>query len=103
MLNLIWPLLGEPDWSEQRARMGTLLHALLERGRREGRLREEIGTADVVFPIIRFSRPVEVGLSREDERALAHRHLDIYVDGLGTGRVTRDALPDLPVLGRWAG
>ena len=53
VLNLIRPLLDDPDWTEQRARTTTLLDAILERG-------------------------------KEDERALAHRQLDIYIDGLGT-------------------
>jgi hypothetical protein len=38
--------------------------------------------ADVVFALIRFSRPVAIGLPPEEERALARRHLDIYLAGL---------------------
>lgn len=85
VLNLVRPLLGGPDWSDQRTRMTTVLEAILERGKEEGRVRRDTSTADIVFPVIRFSRPVAVGLPRADERAMAHRHLDIYIDGLGTG------------------
>jgi hypothetical protein len=57
---------------------------------------------DVVFAIIRFSRPVAVGLSRPDERAIAHRHLDIYVDGLGVADHAGTLLADLSELrGSW--
>lgn len=101
VLNLIHPLLGDPDWSAQRTRMTTLLAAILEQGKEDGRLRHETHVADIVFPIIRFSRPVALGLPRADERAIAHRHLDIYIDGLGTGDPTAHPLPEPPVLGRW--
>ena len=101
VLNLIRPLLDDPDWTDQRTRMTTLLEAMLERGKNDGRLRRETRTADIVFPVIRFSRPVAVGLPRADERALAHRHLDIYIDGLGSGHPPKRPLPDPPVLRRW--
>jgi hypothetical protein len=32
--------------------------------------------------LIRFARPLAVGLPPGEERALAHRHLDFYIDGL---------------------
>lgn len=92
VLNLIHPLLDEPDWTEQRTRMATLLASILERGKDDGRLRRETSPPDIVFPVIRFSRPVAIGLSHAEERAIAHRHLDIYIDGLGTGDRTTHPL-----------
>jgi hypothetical protein len=103
VLNLIRPLLDDPDWTEQRTRMTALLDAILERGKDDGRLRPDTRTPDIVFPVIRFSRPVALGLPRADERAIAHRHLDIYIDGLGTGDPTEHPLAEPPVLGRWTG
>jgi hypothetical protein len=79
--------------------MATLLDAILERGKHDGRVRRETSIADIVFPVIRFSRPVTVGLPRDDERALAHRHLDIYIDGLGADATTHP-LPAPPVSSR---
>lgn len=84
VLNLIHPLLDHPDWSTQRVRVTALFEAMLESGKRESLLRGDVEIADIVFAVIRFSRPLAIGLSRADERALAHRHLDLYVDGLGT-------------------
>lgn len=84
VLNLAHPLLGAPEWPDQRARMTTLLDDIVRAGKEAGRLRPDTTAADVVFPVIRFSRPVAIGLPHHEERALAHRHLDIYVDGLGT-------------------
>lgn len=101
VLNLIRPLLDDPDWTDQRTRMTTLLEAILERGKNDGRLRRETRTLDIVLPVIRFSRPVAVGLLRACERAIAHRHLDIYIDGLGTGDPKKHPLPEPPVLGSW--
>lgn len=83
VLNLIYPLLEGPDWSGQRPRAAALLEAMLERDKSEGLVRDDVGFADIVFAIIRFSRPVAIGMSQSDERAIAHRHLDIYIDGLG--------------------
>ena len=103
VLNLIRPLLHGADWATQRHRIDTLLEAVLDRGRHDGTIRPEVRRADVVFAIIRFSRCLGVGLSREDERALAHRHLDIYLNGLSTGRVHHRPLPEPPVLQRWTG
>lgn len=103
VLNLIHPLVDDPDWTEERRRISTLLDELLDRGRSDGSLRPEASGPDVAFAVIRFSRPVALGLSHADERALAHRHLDIYVDGLGTGARTGHQLPSPSVLDRWAG
>ncbi len=101
VLNLIHPLVGNPDWQDQRSRIGALVEAILERAKWEGSLRHETQPADIVFAVIRFCRPVSLGLSPADERAMAHRHLDIYIDGLGTGHAPRDPLPQPAVLERW--
>lgn len=101
VLNLIRPLLDDPDWTGPRARMTALLEAIIDQAKREGRLRAETHLADVVFAVIRFSRPVALGLSRLDERALAHRHLDIYLAGLGRGDPAQHPLPEPPVLQRF--
>lgn len=81
-LNLIHPLLDRPDWTPQRSRIAPLLTEMLERGKHDGSLRGDAQPEDVVFAVIRYSRPIEVGLPRADERAIAHRHLDLYIDGL---------------------
>lgn len=99
-LNLIRPLLDDPDWTQQRTRMATFFESVLKQGKQDGRLRQETQTADIVFAVIRFSRPVALGLSRSDERLIAHRHLDIYIDGLGTADARQHPLPDAPVLKR---
>ena len=101
VLNLVHPLLEDPDWSDPQARMTGLLDTILERGRRDGRLRPEVEIPDIVFAAIRFSRPIALGLPRADERALAHRHLDIYLDGLRSAATAPQPLPEPAVLARW--
>lgn len=99
VLNLVKPLLHDADWAARRHRIDALLGAILDRGRRDGSVRPETRLADIAFAVIRFSRPLTIGLPRDDERDLAHRHLDIYLDGLSTGG--RRLLPEPPVLKRW--
>jgi AcrR family transcriptional regulator len=102
VLNLIHPLLDNPDWTAQRARITPLLVAIVERGRRDGSLRDEAQIPDVVFAVIRFSRPVELGLPLCEERTIAHRHLDIYIDGLRSIGRTRQLLPQPTAFEQWA-
>lgn len=100
VLNLIYPLLDGPDWTADRARSAMLLGAILERGKGDGLIRDEVGIPDLVFAVIRFSRPVSMGLSPDYERAIAHRHLDIYIDGLGSADHVWTPLTELPTLNR---
>lgn len=98
VLNIVHPLL-DGDWREQRVRMTALLTAMLEQGKQAGRLRDDVRIVDIVLPVIRFSRPLAIGLPRADELAIAHRHLDIYLDGLGV--CGPQPLPVPPELDRW--
>ncbi|MFF8814962.1 TetR/AcrR family transcriptional regulator [Streptomyces pactum] len=54
---------------------------LLDRARRAGLVRADVAVGDIAFMIIRLSRPLPGGRFPHDEE-LAHRHLDIYFDGL---------------------
>ncbi|MBB3314117.1 AcrR family transcriptional regulator [Rhizobium sp. BK196] len=82
VVNIIHPLLEKPDWPDLRGRAETMLRSIVGRAVREGHLRSDLSERDIVFALIRFARPLAVGLSPADERAIAHRHLDIYIDGL---------------------
>ena len=82
VLNIIHPVLNGPDWSAQRATIAPLLEAIVDRCKSDGSTRRDLQLGDIVFPLIRFSRPLKVGLPPEEERALARRHLDTYLAGL---------------------
>lgn len=55
---------------------------LLARARSVGAIRPDVVFGDIVLMIIRLSRPLPGGGRIPDDDALAHRQLDLYVDGL---------------------
>lgn len=83
-VNIIHPLLQKPHWPDLRTRAGTLMKRLLA-GAARASLRDDLSERDIVFALTRFARPLAMGLSPSEERALAHRHLDWYIDGLCAG------------------
>lgn len=82
VLNIIHPLLDHPGWPDQRARARALLTKIVDGAQRDGLMRRDATTEDVAFAIIRACRPLAVGLSPAEERALAHRHVEICLEGL---------------------
>lgn len=82
VVNIVHPLLERRDWPDLRARAEALMQGMVKGAVRTGRVRADLSERDVVFAMIRFARPLAVGLPAAEERALAHRHLDVYIDGL---------------------
>lgn len=64
------------------------LHRIFSQARREGSLRPDVEFADVGTVLVRFARPIGGGFTPALERPVAHRQLDIYVDGLRAGTTT---------------
>lgn len=95
-VNIIHPLLDDRDWPDLRARARTLMAQLVAGAARSGAIASDFSQGDIVFALTRFARPLALGLSAADERALAHRHLDFYLDGLcvATARQKALARPD---------
>ena len=81
-VNIIYPMLERPDWPDLRERGAKLMKAIVGRAVQGGMLRSDFSEHDIVFALIRFARPLAIGLPASEERAFAHRHLDFYVDGL---------------------
>ncbi|MED5621926.1 TetR/AcrR family transcriptional regulator [Ideonella sp. BN130291] len=82
VVNIIHPLLEKRDWPDLRARAAALLKTLVARAAHDGKLGNDVSERDIVFATIRFARPLAIGLPVGQERAIAHRHLDFYIDGL---------------------
>ena len=82
VVNMIHPLLDDTDWPDLQARAEALLTALIERNRHDHRLRSDLSVGDIVFATIRFGRPLAIGLAPTEDRDIAHRQLDRYIDGL---------------------
>lgn len=82
VVNMLHPLLEKADWPDLRARAEALLKTVVARAVRTGQLRSDLSERDIAFAMIRFARPLAIGLPLTEERAIAHRHLDFYIDGL---------------------
>ncbi|MEU8822961.1 helix-turn-helix domain-containing protein [Streptomyces sp. NPDC048636] len=55
---------------------------MLVRAQAAGHIRPDVVFGDLTMMIMRLSRPLPGGGQFADDEALAHRHLDVYVDGL---------------------
>ncbi len=81
VVNMIHPLLDDTDWPDLHDRAESLMTALIERNRQDHPNRADLSAGDVVFATIRFGRPLAIGLAPAEDRAIAHRQLDRYIDG----------------------
>ncbi len=82
VVNIVHPLLERHDWDDLRGRAAALMGKLVQGARAGRQVRSDFAERDLVFALIRFARPLAIGLPADQERAIAHRHLDIYLDGL---------------------
>jgi AcrR family transcriptional regulator len=81
-VNIIHPLLDDNGWPDRRARAAALLDGLLERARRDGAVGSDVSPADIALAVIRFCRPLAIGIPPADERSITHGQIDIFLDGL---------------------
>lgn len=81
-VNIVHGLLDNSDWPEQRAEARGVLDRLIEAARCDGAIDRDVTPADIALAAIRFCRPLAIGLDPADERAIAHRQLNSYLDGL---------------------
>ena len=82
VVNIIHPLLEVTDWPDRHAAAQDMLDRLVNIARRDDALAESVTPTDIALATIRFCRPLAIGLDPADERAIAHRQLDAYLDGL---------------------
>ncbi|MEV4671400.1 MULTISPECIES: TetR/AcrR family transcriptional regulator [Actinomadura] len=68
------------------------IQELMTRARTDGSLRGDVVLGDIVFAITRLSRPLPGDIVPED-RALAHRQLDVYIAGLRRSAAGAGAAP----------
>lgn len=90
VINVVHALLDTPEWPDRRAAAQEMLDRLIEIARRDNAIDDGVTATDIALATIRFCRPLAIGLDVADERAIAHRQLDIYLDGLA---VRRDRIP----------
>jgi AcrR family transcriptional regulator len=80
-VNIVHALLDDTAWPERGAAAANMLERLTAAAHRAGGSRS-LTASDIALASIRFCRPLSIGLGPEAERDLAHRHLDIFLDGL---------------------
>jgi AcrR family transcriptional regulator len=88
VVNVVHALLDTAEWPDRRAAARDLLDRLIDAARRDGAIDDDVTATDIALATIRFSRPLAIGLDAADERAIAHRQLDRYLDGLAPRRDT---------------
>ena len=89
VVNIVQPLLDDADWPDRRAAAQDVLGRLVAAARRDGAIGDDVSPTDIALATIRFGRPLGIGLDAADEREIAHRQLDSYLDGLLAGPVPR--------------
>lgn len=82
VVNILYPLLDKPHWPDLHARASKLMNSIISRAKLHGTLRSDLAERDIALALTRFARPLGMRLEPKKERALAHRHLDFYIDGL---------------------
>lgn len=82
VVNIVHPLIDDPDWPDRRAAAQDVLDRLIETAELDGAIDDDVTATDVALAVIRFCRPLAVGLDMADERAIAHEQLDRYLDGV---------------------
>jgi AcrR family transcriptional regulator len=63
-----------------------VMQGLVASAQEDGDLRKDVTHADVGMLLVRLSRPMPGPMPRELAEELAHRHLDLIIDGLRAGR-----------------
>jgi AcrR family transcriptional regulator len=81
-VNVVHALLETTDWPDRLAAAQDVLNRLVDAAKRDGAIGEGVTSTEVALAAIRFSRPLAIGLDPADERAIAHRQMDSYLDGL---------------------
>jgi AcrR family transcriptional regulator len=82
VVNIVHRLLDNSDWPDRRAEARDVLDRLIEVARRDGAIDRDVTSTDIALASIRFCRPLAIGLDPADDRAIAHRQLNHYLDGL---------------------
>lgn len=81
-VNVVHALLDDVAWPDRRAAAQDVLDRLVDRARADGAIDDDVTATDIALATIRFCRPLAIGLDPAEERAIAHRQLTAYLDGL---------------------
>jgi AcrR family transcriptional regulator len=85
--------LDDPEIAPLRDTSARRLEALIARAQEAGMLRPDVSFGDIGPLLVRLARPLPGPLPRELDDRLAHRHLDLMLDGLRAGDQSNHPLP----------
>ncbi|MBV9594906.1 MAG: TetR/AcrR family transcriptional regulator [Actinobacteria bacterium] len=74
--------LDDPEMRQVRTRGAAAVQSLVDAAHAEGSLRTEVTSGDIGMLIVRLARPLPGAFDRDLDNALAHRHLDLLIEGL---------------------
>lgn len=78
-----------------RLAVGLPVQGILDAAQEAGLVRPDVAFGDIVFMVVRLTRPLPAIAKILVDDDLAHRHLDIYLDGLrAAGRTEPTVLPE---------
>jgi AcrR family transcriptional regulator len=83
----------DAELAKARERGSRNVQYLIDAAHEEGSLRRDVTFGDIGTLLVRLSRPLPGAFTAEQNRALAHRHLDLVVDALRAVAAPRTALP----------
>lgn len=89
VVTIVHALLDTSDWPDRRVAAQDMLDQLIDTARRANAIDNNVTATDIALATIRFCRPLAIGLEPAAERAIAHRHLNSYLDGLAAQRDRR--------------
>jgi hypothetical protein len=92
-------LQDDEELARARERGARNVQYLIDAAHQDGTLRPDVTFGDIGTLIVRLSRPLPGAFPPDQNSALAHRHLDLLVDGLRATAVARAPLPG-PALSR---
>lgn len=69
-----------------------VMQGLVARAQEDGDLRADVTHGDVGMMLVRLSRPLPGPMSRDIAETVAHRHLDLLIDGLRASSTRTQAL-----------
>lgn len=78
--------LDDPEIRSLRQGSSELFQRLIDRAQEADALRPDVAFGDVALLLVRLARPLPGSIPHALEDRLAHRHLDIFLDGLRTAR-----------------
>jgi AcrR family transcriptional regulator len=82
----------DDELARARERGARNVQYLIDAALQEKTLRADVTFGDIGTLIVRLSRPLPGAFTDEQNSALAHRHLDLLIDGLRAGAATGSAL-----------